>query len=284
MLGVAQAQDSNQPAPYDVRYSHWTSPYAIDARPGSQGVYLTGGEHFSAFEGRKMQMKEWFLGGWITDSINVFYGRQNYHLEGRSQTSRFNVNSEIYGGKWIVRKPDEDGDVGFALEVQFMKPGSATATTGHASEIFSGTKNQMYAVDLGANHGLQYQLAYNSVSVGSTGSAYDYTLGASWDHDLSSRAQLKLQAQLAIQQYTDVVDYWTTNFRPVLTAFAGYDANKFLRFEGDATLFPSGMPYASGPYTSLSSFEIYRPGGVAGDIRTNTIGFASLRVLLHWSY
>ncbi|WP_227624982.1 hypothetical protein [Fimbriimonas ginsengisoli] len=258
----------------------WTSPMAIDARPVARGAFASVSEYFSSYKGRKLEMSEIVVGAAVDERISFWVSRQSYLVKGRSSTSRFRVNANSYGAKWVVRPPNEFDRSSIALEFETVKPETAVAVTNSASATFGATRNNRFAVDYGFGNGLQTQLGFSSIKGAGTGDARIFTLGVGKDLSLKPNLDLRLQGEIAGQWYTDTVETVNGQFKPVLYAALGYQTSKAIRIELDGSLFPSGMPLESGRFTGLSSFQIYRPGGVAEGLRTDAIGFGSLRLVL----
>lgn len=275
------AQDPKQDL-WKPTASQWSDTFIIDARPHAPGVSLTGGEYFATFEGRRFQLKEAQLNAYIGNSLTLYYGKQDFHLEGRSQSSRFNLYADTYGGKYILHTPDEDNDYALAIEAQFVRPGDADGRSGNSQEVFAATQDYAFAVDCGTSKGPQAQLGYAYVKTRSHLWGSVYSAGIGQDTRWPGRAQVRLQGHLSFQKYSDAVE--SKSFEPKISLYAGigYDSAKHLRFEADGSLFPIGIPLASGRYTGLSSFELYRPPGVAGEIRNKVVGFGAIRAVLHW--
>jgi hypothetical protein len=252
----------------------WDTLGVIDARPKGRGFFGYAGEYYSELDGRKMQMSELVAGLGVTDSLSVWYAKQQYLLFGHHAGSRFRLGDNSYGAKWTFKTPTVENETSWALEFEVFQPGSATAVTGSSSETFQATKNITAALDFGTDHDFQYQLAYASVKGAVIGSASVFALGMGKDLNLGPKLkhfQARLQAQIIEQSYTDVDQHISAEFKGVAYGAIGYDMTNSWRLEADGSLFPKGMPLADGRYTALSSFQIYRPGGAAENLRSDTV-------------
>lgn len=258
----------------------WASPMVIDSRPTGRGAFASIGEYFADYRGRKMEMKEILVGAGITPSLAFWISRQEYLIKGRSRTSRFDVDSNSYGAKWVVKPAAEDGQNTLALEFEAVIPGRATARTSSSFAQFNATKNNRFAVDYGFGNGWQSQLGYTNIKGSGSGDANVYSLGAGKDLQLSDRLDLRLQGQLFAQSYTDAVQRVDMELKTMFYGALGYRVANNAKVVIDGALFPGGMPLSSGRFTGLSSFQIYRPGGVAEGLRSDTVGFAALRLVL----
>jgi len=273
-----QAGDSDKLTNYTVR---WTDPSIIDARPIGKSAYASVSDFYSNYQGRKLNMAQLMVGAGVTDSISIFVGRQSYLLKGRSSSSRFSLNADRYGVIFFMDTATPENEDSAAVEFQVIIPSSANAVRSGAAETFSATKNFRLAIDYGTDHDIQMQVFGASIQGAFSGNAHVYGYGLGWDRKLSPKLQLRLQGQIDVQNFDDGVDHQTFQLRPVMYAGVGYDATKFFRVEAEGTLFPSGIPYDAGSFSALSSFEIYHPGGVAGDIQHNVVGFAAIRLVFH---
>jgi hypothetical protein len=284
LTAMAAASDGANGKPQEemrVTYNPaWTSPMIIDARPRPRGFFASVGEYLAKYKGREMEMREILIGAGITDTVSIWAARQNYLIKGRTRTSRFDVDSDSYGIKWVVKPPTDTNANSLAVELEVVRPGTATARTSSSFASFNATKNNRFAVNYGLANGLQTQLSYTSVKGAASGNAGIVTLGAGKDLQLDNPFDLRLQGQLFEQSYTDVLQRVDFELKTMLYAAVGYRLSDSARIELDGAFFPSGMPLSSGRFTGLSSFQIYRPGGVAEGLRRDAIGFASLRLVL----
>jgi len=263
---------------------HWSIPYAFDANLRPRGGFASVGGYFATYKGRKMEMREIIAGVNITDAIQVWAGSQAYVLKGRQSTSRFHLSDNLYGVRWVVKPAKEAGDPSIALEYQATIPDTARAVVGNSSATFNATKNNFFAVDYGLPSGLQTQLSFTSVKGSGDGDASVFGLSGAKDLALKDKLTLRVQGSLVGQSYTDVVQHVGFEVKPVVYAALGYEAAKGVRLEGDATFMPAGIPLGGTHFQGLSSFEIYRPGGIAGEIRNNFVAFASLRLVFHGKF
>lgn len=270
-----------QDSKVQAKTAQWSLPYAFDANLRPRGGFASVGGYYATYKGRKMEMREIIAGVDITDAVRVWVGSQAYVVKGRQSTSRFHVSDDLYGVRWVVKPAKEAGDPSIALEFQATIPGTARATVGNSSATYNATKNNSFAVDYGLPSGLQTQLSYTSVKGAALGDANVFGLGAAKDFSLKDKLTLRVQGTLIGQSYTDAVEHVDLELKPVLYAAVGYEAVKGIRLEGDATVLPAGVPLGGTHFQGLSGFEIYRPGGVAGELRNNFVAFASIRLVFH---
>lgn len=285
-FGQTGGQNKDPETPVDTDL-HWQSLAVIDARPKGRGLFGYAGESYSQLNGRKMELSELALGWGITNDVSIWYVKQHYLLLGHS-VGRFRLGVDTYGAKWTFKHPTVADESAAALEFEIFRPGTAFASTsdshGVSTENFESTQDYTVAFDYGTDHDLQMQLSYAKVQGAITGSADIVAFGVGRDLKLGPRikdVQIRLQAQVVEQTYTDALETVDFELKPVVYGAIGWDMAKTVRLEGDGSLYPKGMPLADGRYTGLSSFQIYRPGGVAENLRSDTVAFASIRLMYH---
>lgn len=271
------------PSTEDPKVGIWGNPFIFDAKQRPNGPMASVAGYYADYRGRKMEVKELTVGYTFSERYTLWYGLQNFLVKGRASTSRFRLDADMFGIRAVlIPVTGESG--GLAIEYQGTRPSKGTATAvsggGLNTAIYNAPKIDTIALDGSDTHGYDAQLSITSVdSAGGSGTVVGF--GLAREFRLSPRAQLRAQGQLLGQSYTDVVEHVNLELKPVLYGAVGYDASRNFRLEADATLMPSGVPLASGSFSSLGSFQLYRPGGAAEGLRHNIVGFASLRLLYH---
>lgn len=268
----------------EVLEPSWTIPFAFDAKPHARGGFASVGGYYANYKGREMTMGEFIAGYGIDGKISVWVGRQSYLLKGRHAGNRLELNDDIYGVKWAFKTPEYPNEPYWAVEAQVTRPGSASAVAGNSSATYFATKNYSVALDYRDPKGLLAQLSYANTKGAATGDAHVIGLAAAKDLRLKNKLRLRVQGNLYAQSYTDVVEKVGLELKPQFYAAVAYEAAPWLRVEADGSLLPFGMPIAGSHYTGLSSFQIYRPGGVAEELRDNFVAFASLRLVFHGKF
>jgi hypothetical protein len=281
---AATATASDDPSDLANYRVQWASPATIDARSPGFGAFAALTEHYSNLAGRSMEIQELTAGVGVTDSLSFWVGGQRYHVKGHSSGSTFDLNANMYGGKWTFKAPSDNSDTAAAVEFAVVIPGTATGKTTNSSESFFATKDDSVALDLGTR-AFQSQLAYTSVKGSANGYANSYAFGLAKDFTIAGPISARLQGQLVDENgtYTSGV-HLNNQIRPILYFGAKYDMAKFIRLEGDVTWFPSGVTFAGGDVTALGAFQIYQPGGAAANLRTDNIAMAAVRLVFHGTF
>lgn len=269
-----------------VTPNYWADRAAFDARPQPRGAFAYVGGDYAALSGRTATIGEGRVGVNILDTLSVWYDHQSVKLKGRHVGTAFNVQADLFGAKWVAKPGKTLDDPSLAFEVQATQPGRARAHDLNSSATFVRTNNIGVAAIYGPWKGYQARLAYDHVDAGgtATGDAHVVNLGLARDWDLGHKFNFRGQVHLVNQSYTDVVETKSFDIKPYFYAAVAYDATSFLRLEANGTLFTNGLPLAGTNYTSVSSYLIYRPGGVAESLRNDAVGFASLRLVFHKSF
>lgn len=264
----------------------WGDRAAFDARPQPRGAFATFGGDYATLNGRQVQIGEGRIGITPLSTLTLWYDHQSFKLLGRHSGNELNVQADNYGVKWVAMPGKSLDDPSLAFEATVTEPGRARAHTSNSSAVFVHTDNFGIAAIYGPWKGYQARLAYDHVGAGgdSNGDAHIVNLALARDWDLGHKFNLRGQVHLVNQSYSDIVESKDFDLKPYFYAAIGYDATSFLRVEANGTLFTNGMPMGGTNYTGVSSFLIYRPGGIAESLRNDAIGFASLRVMFHKSF
>ncbi len=262
----------------------WSNPAAIEARPSARGVFANAGFYYGEFRGRKLELEEVLVGITPTENVTAWFSRQDVLLKGRSRTSRFDVQADTYGVRWVVKPPKDEDDMSLALEFEATRPDTASARTNNAAATYVATKNNRFAVAGAFKGGLIGQLAFTRVEGVNGEEANVYALGAAKDLELSDRFRLRLQGQIIGQNIRNTSDDADMEFKPVGFVALGYRLAKGVFLEGDVTFMPSGTPLSVGRLSALTSFQIYRPGGVAANLREDAFATGSLRLVVRQSF
>jgi hypothetical protein len=262
----------------------WSSPMAIEARPQPRGVYASTAFYYGDYRGRKLELKEVLVGGAITPNVSAWYSRQDVLLKGRSRSSRFDLNADTYGVRWIVRPPREEDDRSLAVEFEAVRPDTATARTSNARATYIATKNNTFAVTGHLGRALQAQLAYTKVEGVDGEEANVFALVGAKDFALSDRFNVRVQGHLIGQGIRGSIDDVDFEVKPMGYVALGYRIADGVQLETDLTYMPSGTPLAAGRLSSLTSFQIYRPGGPAAGLRRDAFGVGAIRLVVRKSF
>ncbi len=287
-IGVAQgnsnfdltyriAQGSVSP---ETELAQWASPAIFSARIQPRGARLSLGQYYATLEGRTLESKELILSVVPTEKALIWFSKQDYVAKGRSTRSRFRVTADTYGFRYIVDGPDGYGGGSTAIQVEAIRPSSATAVTGGGSATLFATKNVSYSI-IHSRDRDDYQVGYTTVRGAANGKADVFDVAAGRSIQLRDKLKARVQGHLIGQSLKGNGLNVGMEFRPVLFGALSYSAAPWLSVEGDLSIMPLGMPIAWGRTTALSSFQIYNPGGAIAGLRTKFTAMGSLRLLFH---
>ena len=262
----------------------WTSPNAIQAGLLAKGVFLSAGDTYATYQGRKFESKETQIKAAVTDEFEIYYGRQFTLAKGRSATSRFHGDNSFFGGRYVFKRPNADDRTAWSLQYESIRPSSAEFNSGSSSETLAGTKNNLFAVDYVDPNQTTYQLGYSMIDAPGGLNARSINVAAGRDYDLGSNLLARIEANLVGQSFIGAGETSKFELKPIITGSLGYQASNWLSLEGNISAMPSGMPFSSGDFTGVSSFAVYTPGGIVNDLRGKFLAFGTLRLVGHWSF
>lgn len=263
-----------------VEDTAWTNPSILGTmlRPRTR-VFAAETFYYGEFKGRKLELNEFMFGLSATADVSLWTSRQNVLLKGRSG-GRYRNDSQQYGIKWLLKAASPTHKTGVALDFESVRPESATATSGGAEITYPKVKVDAISLTGSNANGLMGQLLYANVDANDStrGQVLAFAVGRDYQR---GRLRYQLQAQAVGQHITNSIDDVNFEIKPIFTTAASYRLTGGLRLESDLTLMPSGTPLWGGRLTPLTSFQIYRPSGVAADLRREAFGYASLRLMYH---
>jgi hypothetical protein len=256
----------------------------IDARPRERGAFANVGYYYGDYRGRKLEMEELLVGAAFTPNVSAWFSRQDVLLKGRARTSRFDFNASTYGVRWVVRPPREEGGRSLAVEYEATRPGDARARTANSAATYVKTTTDTFAVTGYLGKDLHVQGAYSRVE-GVNGEKGDlFAIVAAKDFNLSDRLTFRAQAHAVGQRIRGSVDNVDFEVKPIVFLGLGYRLAKGVRLESDLTFMPSGTPLVAGRLSSLTGFQIYRPGGPAAGLRSDAFGVGAIRLVAHTAF
>lgn len=262
----------------------WSNPAAIDARPRERGIFANAGFYYGDYRGRKLEMEEVLVGGAFTPNISAWFSHQDVLLKGRARTSRFDYTAKTYGARWVVVPPKEEDGRSLAIEFETVRPDNAHARTVNSAATYVATKNNTFAVTGYLGKDLNVQAAFSRIE-GVNGEKGDViAFVAAKDFRAGDRLMFRAQAHAVGQRVRGSVEDVDFEIKPVVFLAAGYRLAKGVRLETDLTFMPSGTPLAVGRLTSLTGFQIYRPGGPAAGLRSDAFGVGALRLVVHKAF
>ena len=261
----------------------WSNPSVIGARRYEKSVVGAGTFLYSKFKGKTLEGKGWLIGGSPTDTLYLWYSRQNFLAKGASATSRLRASADSYGLKWVFKKARNVDEPSWALQYEAVKTFNATAVVAGAGATYFPTKNQALSVHYETPGGSAYSLGFTTVKAAGQGNSDVLSFGYGKDIFSNDRSTLRFQAFL-IGQKTNLIANSRTDFRAVAQLMYQNQLTKWLFFEAEGAILPAGMPYAGGRTTGLSSFLIYDPGGAAEGLRKGLVGYGVIRLVARWTF
>jgi hypothetical protein len=260
-----------------MELARWASPAIFTARPLPRGAHLSLGQYYSTLEGRTLEAKEAILGFSPSEKWLVWFSKQEYVAKGRSATSRFRVNADTYGARYIIDGPDRDG-TSTAVQVEAFRPASAEARTGSGSATFFATRNVSFAL-IHSKGKEDYQFGYSTVAGAASGKSDVVEVALGRTYELKDKLKARVEGHLVGQSLRGNGFNVGLELRPVLYGALSYSPAKSIVLEGDVSVMPMGMPIAGGRLTPITSFQIYNPGGAVAGLRTKFTAVGSLRLM-----
>lgn len=261
----------------------WSNPSFFSAIPSSEkDFYVTPGFRYGEYKGRKAELKEVGVGGYVSDQVELWYTHLDILLKGQT-VARFRSDADTYGARWYF-KPSNVDQMAMAAEVQYTNTSTGRVDAGSSSGLFQGPTSVSLRL-LGTNpRGTDFIAGYTRINIGSTASSNVFELGAGKDLNLSDRLVLRLQGSLIGENLSRPADSIGFEFRPVAVAALGYKVAKNAQIDFDITGMPFGTPLAYGQDTGFTIFQLHNITGPAAGIRSDPFALASLRLLYRVTY
>lgn len=256
----------------------WANPNVFYAQRVPKEVFASTGFYYGDYRGRKSEIQELTLGASFADRWTVWYSHQDILLKGRSQTSRYRNDSEIFGVRWLLQEAGVK-PYGLAVEYETVRSTSAKVTTSNSTAVFPAPDVNRVKIIATTRKGIDGQIAFTRIDGVNDEEANLFDLGLGKDFALSSRWNMRIQGHVIGQNLRNTLEEKTLEIKPVAYAALAYRLGPNAHLETDLTYMPSGTPLAYGRLTGLTSFQIYQPGGVAEGIRSNSFGVGAVRLL-----
>jgi len=272
----------NEASDEDRTYS-WSLPSIVQSGLVESGISVFGSETYAAFHGRTFELRQEQVKLGLFDQLELIYGRQFVHAQGRMASSKFYDDEDHYGARFVVKKPTDEDPSAWSLQFEAMRPGTAQISSGSNAETLAGPGINTYAVNYGDRSNFQYQAAYTSIDAPLI-DAHSASVSVGHDLRIASDAWARLQATLVGQSFSGAGESSNFQLREVVSGYVAWNPIRWLSVEGGITVFPSGAPFVSGEFTSVSSFAVYNPGGVVNDLRNDFSAFGTLVVMAHWKF
>lgn len=280
---IALSQDGPLPA---TRRTIWTDPYVLTARIPDSTIFLSGGFDYGNYRGRRLETREFRIGGTPTDWLSIWYGRSDYIIKGRKSGSRFRVDSDSYGLRAILKYPtDEDRSI-LSLQLEAVRPSTAQVTVPGARAQFAGPKT--YNIGLAyedPSPRLTYGLGYSNSSTSTEVRSSSVNIAVSRDWRAGRRLGFQAQGALVLDTWRDQLGRnRAASIRPAILGTASYRFLPWASIEGALSIFPSGLPFAYGGTTTLGTFLPYEPGSPADGLRRDFVAFGSIRLVAGYRF
>jgi hypothetical protein len=261
----------------------WAQPSIFNSRRFEKGAKLSLTQYYASLSSRTLEGQEGLLSFSPDEKLMVWYAKQTFLAKGRFASSRFRVDIDTYGARYIINEPDEAGLGGTAVQLEFFRPGTASVRTAGGNVDYFATKNVAVSAMHNDDHN-DYLLSFTDVRGAGSGKGQALDAGAGRTFTPKENLDARLEGHLVGESLKGNGLNVSLEVRPVLYGALSYHAASWLSIEGDVSVMPAGMPIAGGRLTGLTSFQIYNPGGPAQGLRTNFVALASLRLLGHWRF
>jgi len=262
----------------------WMLPSIIQAGLIERGASIFVGDTYAGFEGRSLEIKQEQLSVGVTDSVLLFYGRHFDLAKGISSTSRFNDSDDYYGARVVIKRPTPSNPAALSLQLEAIRPGQANLVTSGTAATFDATSNNVFSLNAKDSKENIYQLQYTDVSAPFGRNAHVGSIAYARDYELGEFFKARVQGTLIGETYQPLGQSAGSDVKPMFYGAIAVTPLPWLAIELDATILPSGIPFAGGEYTGLSSFGIYEPGGVFTDLRHDPVAFGSARIVIHGKF
>lgn len=255
---------------------------ATDAVTGGVGFYR------SEYQGRLVTAQEYSIGAAIGANWLVWYSRTDWVAKGRNRANRFSAKSDRIG---VEYRWGEKGEGPWAARFEYIKGGTGTSRTTGGTSTFSGpstyiltgyyspqTADEWTSAESVKN---AYRLKLGGLEVRTPGnSSQALLLGGTADLRLSEQLTAGLDATAFFERPRGLVTEGGTKFKTAFTGSLTYRPVSWGAIELNGLLMPSGAPFGGTSITGLSSYLVYEPGGGAAGLRSDTLGFFSIRFLV----
>jgi hypothetical protein len=267
-------------------HSTWVNPSVITATTPFGGLIISAGGYFGSYKSRSLEMSEGFIGLAPSDSVYLWYARQQFLIKGRTSSSRLRLDANAFGVRAVVVKPRLEGGATVAIQVESIQPEDAKLTIGNSATTFDATKNYALSVIYSRGPKADYRLRYGNVDAGNGGHARVFSLGATHQFHPMGRLDSYAQLDLIGQNWKSAATGKTKSFdlKGAVNVGASYPLLKWLKLQGDVSLYPAGIPMSGGQLAGLGSFLVYEPGGVASGLKSDFVAFGSLRLVAGLSF
>jgi hypothetical protein len=266
-------------------HSVWVNPSVITPTTPFGRLVISAGGSYGNYKSRTLELTDAQIGFMPNESLYLWYGQQRILVKGRASNSRLRLEDSIYGLRAVLVKPQVDNGITLALQAEVIQPDDATLNIGNSASRFDATKNFALSVIVGRGEANDYRLRYGHVSGGNGGRAEIVSLGFNRQFKVL-RFDSYFQVEAIGQTWKSSATGKTKSLEPKLSLSYGasYRILPWLQLQGDLSLFPAGIPLSGGPMSGLGSFLIYEPGGVAGGLKSDLVGYGSLRLVAGKSF
>jgi hypothetical protein len=248
-------------------------------------LVISAGGSYGNYKSRSLELTDAQIGLMPSDSLYLWYGRQRILVKGRTSSSRLRLEDSVFGLRTILVKPQVDNGTTVALQAEVIQPEDATLNIGNSASRFDATRNFALSVILGRGETSDFRVRYGHVSGGNGGLAHVVSLGMNRQFKFLGFDSY-FQMEAIGQTWKSSATGKSKSFEPKLSLSYGasYRILPWLQLQGDLSLFPAGIPLSGGPMSGLGSFLIYEPGGVAGGLKSDLVGYGSLRLVAGKSF
>lgn len=276
---AVETDADNEKKPYQ-----WMLPSVIQAGLVQREGSVFFGDSYAKFKGRQFEMKQEQASIGVTDSVQLLYGEQYVLAKGRSSSSRFDVADSYYGARVVVKRPTATDSSALSLQFGAVRPDTGSARSGGSSATFAGTHNNIFSVNYLDKVKNQYQVQYTDITAPGGEFAHVYNVGYGREYELSEFVLARLQGSIITESFQAIGTSSNYEMRPVLYGCLAVNPTPWLSLEADITAFPMGTPLGGGEYTGFSGFDLYSPGGIVDQLRSEFVAFGSARILIHGKF
>ena len=259
-------------------------PFVISAHIPTDRVLFTGTEYYGPYSGRSIEMREGLLGGTPRNWLYLWGGSQRFVIKGRASNSRMRLSGQFYGFRAQVKKPNDHGDFGVAVQFEANDTTDASIYVGRSRVTYGGTESYSLSAQFDHSRGFASRGGILQSSNNGDGQAIAVYGGIVKELPDVGNLTFRGQAELVAQGWRSALDrsQHSLEIKPILNGSISYRLTRWASLQGEATLMPAGVPYFAGHLTGLGSFLFYQPGGVAAELRDHVVGYGGLHLLLHW--
>lgn len=245
---------------------------AADARAQETNhVHVSTTWYGAEVEGRTLWVSEQLVALQIDDHTELHIGWQRFVVKGRVRANRFSTSARWYGVERLLR---DGGDHQLVLSLRRLEGSEGIADVAEGQFTYVSPHidtTSLLFIQRSRGWTTGYRLSYSRTHAGRE-AADTVGLSVSAISTRTTPWQVQLEGSVFADRHGD------TTYRPVLRGMVSFPCARGLYARLGATFAPQGFPLAGTPIEGLTTFALYRPGGLVESWRDRPAGYLSLQI------